>query len=101
MVYENLAFSFEEMTDLPLAFRQRLENTSRLHSLEPIQKATGKDGTIKILFKLADGKTVEAALMYYGGEGGGERRTVCVSTQAGCGMGCPFCATGQQATNAI
>jgi 23S rRNA (adenine2503-C2)-methyltransferase len=95
-IYENLAFSFEEMTDLPLAFRQRLENTSRLHSLEPVQQAIGKDGTIKVLFRLADGKTVEAALMYYTGEGRGERRTVCVSTQAGCGIGCPFCATGQQ-----
>jgi len=95
-VYENLALSFEEMTDLPLAFRQTLTNSSRLHSLEPVQQAAGKDGTVKILFKLADGKTVEAALMYYSREGGGERRTVCVSTQVGCGIGCPFCATGQQ-----
>ena len=95
-IYQNLASSFDEMTDLPLALRQKFANETRLHSLEPVQKTTGQDGTIKILFKLADGKTVEAALMYYGGEGGGERRTVCVSTQAGCGIGCPFCATGQQ-----
>ena len=95
-IYENLALSFEEMTDLPLAFRQRLANETSLHSLAPVQQAVGKDGTVKILFRLADGKTVEAALMYYGGESGGERRTVCVSTQAGCGIGCPFCATGQQ-----
>jgi 23S rRNA (adenine2503-C2)-methyltransferase len=95
-IYENLALSFEEMTDLPLAFRQELADEVSLHSLEPVQQAVGKDGTVKILFRLADGKTVEAALMYYGREGGGERRTVCVSTQAGCGIGCPFCATGQQ-----
>ncbi len=95
-VYRNLALSYDEMTDLPLAFRQRLEQKTRLHSLEPLREAIGKDGTRKILFKLADGETVEAALMYYEGEGRGERRTVCVSTQAGCGIGCPFCATGQQ-----
>ena len=95
-VYRNLAFSFDEMTDLPLAFRQRLASEARLHSLETEQAATGKDGTLKVLFRLADDRTVEAALMYYDGEGRGERRTVCVSTQAGCGIGCPFCATGQQ-----
>ena len=95
-VYQNLALSYDEMTDLPLALRQRLAKETRLHSLEPAQNATGQDGTLKTLFKLADGKTVEAALMYYGREGGGERRTVCVSTQAGCAIGCPFCATGQQ-----
>jgi 23S rRNA (adenine2503-C2)-methyltransferase len=57
-VYQNLAFSFDEMTDLPLAFRQRLANETRLHSLEPVQQTAGQDGTIKNLFKLADGKTV-------------------------------------------
>ncbi|MFA5308654.1 MAG: 23S rRNA (adenine(2503)-C(2))-methyltransferase RlmN [Dehalococcoidales bacterium] len=95
-VYEKLAFSLAEMTDLPLAFRERLAQETKLHSLERIQQSTGKDGTVKSLFALADGNTVEAALMYYGGEDGGERRTVCVSTQAGCSIGCPFCATGQQ-----
>ena len=95
-IYRNLALSFEEMTDLPLSFRQKLAKETRLHTLEPIQTITGKDGTVKMLFQLADGSTVEAALMYYRGEGGAERRTVCVSTQAGCAIGCPFCATGQQ-----
>lgn len=95
-IYRNLAISYEEMTDLSLPFRQKLANETVLHSLEPLQTLTGKDGTVKTLFKLADSNTVEAALMYYNGEGGGERRTVCVSTQAGCAIGCPFCATGQQ-----
>jgi len=95
-VYQNLALSFDEMTDLPLAFRQRLVNETKLHTLEIAQSVTGQDGTIKALFKLADGNTVESALMYYDGEGGGQRHTVCVSTQAGCAIGCPFCATGQQ-----
>jgi 23S rRNA (adenine2503-C2)-methyltransferase len=95
-VYRNLAFSFEEMTDLPLAFRQRLERETRLHSLEPVQEVIGQDGTLKDLFKLADGKTVESTLMYYNRDGGGQRYTICVSTQVGCAIGCPFCATGQQ-----
>jgi 23S rRNA (adenine2503-C2)-methyltransferase len=95
-VYKNPVFSFEEMTDLPLTFRQRLERETSLHSLKPVQETTGHDGTMKVLFKLADSKTVESTLMYYNRDGGGQRRTVCVSTQAGCAIGCPFCATGQQ-----
>jgi 23S rRNA (adenine2503-C2)-methyltransferase len=95
-VYRKVAFSFEEMTDLPLNFRQKLVDEARLHSLELAQEVMGKDGTIKALLKLADGKTVESALMYYDREGAGQRRTVCVSTQVGCAVGCPFCATGQQ-----
>jgi 23S rRNA (adenine2503-C2)-methyltransferase len=95
-VYQNMALSYDEMTDLPLILRQRLINEIRLHSLEPIQSVTGNDGTIKALFKLTDGNTVESALMYYDTDRGGERHTVCVSTQAGCNIGCPFCATGQQ-----
>jgi 23S rRNA (adenine2503-C2)-methyltransferase len=95
-VYRSLAFSFEEMTDLPLAFRQRLAHETRLHSLGLAQEAAGQDGTLKALFSLADGKTVESALMYYDKDNAGRRCTVCVSTQAGCAIGCPFCATGQQ-----
>ena len=95
-VYHSTVFSFDEMTDLPLPFRQRLKNEVRLHSLEPAQCATGKDGTLKVLFKLIDGNTIESALMFYEGDRGGERQTVCVSTQVGCAISCPFCATGQQ-----
>jgi 23S rRNA (adenine2503-C2)-methyltransferase len=95
-VYVNLAENYEEMTDLPAALRRKLMQETRLHSLEPVQQAKSKDGTVKVLFKCADGNTVESALMYYGGDGDKERRTVCVSTQAGCSIGCPFCATGGQ-----
>ncbi len=95
-VYQNMALTYEEMTDLPLAFRQRLSKEIGLHSLELAQLVTGNDGTIKALFRLADGNTIESALMYYDTERGGERHTVCVSTQVGCAIGCPFCATGQQ-----
>jgi 23S rRNA (adenine2503-C2)-methyltransferase len=95
-LYQDLAFSFEEMTDLPSAFRRRLDGEACLHSLKPAHKATGRDGTIKTLFSLTDGRTVESALMSYRREGSGERATICVSTQVGCAVGCPFCATGQQ-----
>ena len=95
-VYRGLAFSFDEMTDLPLALRQSLENSTRLHSLKATHQVTGRDGTIKTLFTLGDGNTVESALMGYPQASGRQRYTVCVSTQAGCAIGCPFCATGQQ-----
>ena len=59
--------------------------------LQPVQKLESSDGeTIKTLFSLGDGRQVEAVLMRYA-----KRRTLCISTQAGCAMGCVFCATGQ------
>ena len=95
-VYQDLVDSFDEMTNLPAALRQKLLAETELRSLEMIKQTTGNDGTIKALLKCLDGNTIETALMYYGGEDNKERWTVCVSTQAGCGIGCPFCATGQQ-----
>lgn len=95
-IYRGLAFSFEEMTDLPLSFRQTLEKMTRLHGLKISQQTVGRDGTVKVLFSLNDGSTIESALMSYNPAGGKPRRTVCISTQVGCAIGCPFCATGQQ-----
>jgi 23S rRNA (adenine2503-C2)-methyltransferase len=95
-LYRGLAFSFEEMTNLPLGFRQALAQEARLHTIKATHEAVGEGGTIKTLFTLADGNTVEAVLMLYAPVGGRPRHTVCVSTQAGCAIGCPFCATGQQ-----
>jgi 23S rRNA (adenine2503-C2)-methyltransferase len=95
-IYRGLAFSFEEMTDLPAALRERLPAAARISSLEPAYEEVGRDGTVKTVFKLADGLTIEAALMSYGEDEGEGRSTVCVSTQAGCAIGCPFCATGRQ-----
>ncbi len=95
-LYQNLAISFDEMTDLPRELRQRLTGEFGLHSLKMIEQIISADGTVKSLFQCTDGKTLESALMFYEGNGERERRTVCVSTQAGCGIGCPFCATGQQ-----
>jgi 23S rRNA (adenine2503-C2)-methyltransferase len=97
-VYEKLAVSFEEMTDLPQALRRKLAEVASLSSLMPEDaKISGDRQTRKVLFKLDDGRTIESSLMLYEKTGSSrERRTVCVSTQVGCPVGCPFCATGQQ-----
>jgi 23S rRNA (adenine2503-C2)-methyltransferase len=81
-----------ELTTLPKALRARLESEPALApSLEPVIELTADRGTtVKWLWQLADGARVETVLMHYR-----DRSTVCVSTQAGCAMGCGFCATGQ------
>ncbi len=97
-IYGKLATSFEEMTDLPLSFRQKLAEVTSLSGLTPVDEKISADGqTRKVLFRLDDGRTIESGLMLYEKAGSSrERRTVCVSTQVGCPIGCLFCATGQQ-----
>jgi 23S rRNA (adenine2503-C2)-methyltransferase len=95
-VYKKLAGSFDEMSDLPLSLRTRLKEKFRFCSLLTCGEPFRNSDTVKTLFKLEDGKTIEAALMHYPESAGKERNTVCVSTQVGCPVGCPFCATGQQ-----
>jgi 23S rRNA (adenine2503-C2)-methyltransferase len=97
-IYGKLATSFEEMTDLPQPLRQRLAEVASLSGLIPIDERISANGqTRKVLFKLDDGRTIEASLMLYEKAGSSrERRTVCISTQVGCPVGCLFCATGQQ-----
>ncbi|HET6795273.1 MAG TPA: 23S rRNA (adenine(2503)-C(2))-methyltransferase RlmN [Acidimicrobiales bacterium] len=81
-----------ELTNLPVALRRRLADADDLRpALEPAGSRTADGGaTVKWLWRLADGALVETVLMHYR-----SRSTVCVSTQAGCAMGCGFCATGQ------
>ncbi|MBN2098068.1 MAG: 23S rRNA (adenine(2503)-C(2))-methyltransferase RlmN, partial [Dehalococcoidia bacterium] len=97
-IYSGNARSFDEMTDLPQAFRQKLKESCHLLTLEPVDERLSRDGqTRKILFQLEDGKTIESAhMLYEATETSRERRTVCISTQVGCSIRCPFCATGQQ-----
>ncbi len=97
-VYKKLATSFEEMTDLPQSLRQKLASVASLSSMMSVYKKVSADRqTRKVLFELDDGRTIESSLMFYEKAGSSrERRTVCVSTQVGCPLGCPFCATGQQ-----
>jgi 23S rRNA (adenine2503-C2)-methyltransferase len=90
-LYERRAQSFDEMSNLPKALRERLAAETTLGSLRQITEQRSKDGTVKRVYALPDGRMIEAVLMIY--EDG--RRTACISTQAGCAMGCVFCATGQ------
>ncbi len=79
------------MTDLPTASRVRLAESLLPTLLTPVREMTCDDGaTRKALWRLHDGSLVESVLMGYP-----DRVTVCISSQAGCGMACPFCATGQ------
>lgn len=79
------------MTDLPGATRERLAADLLPDLLAPVRTVTCDAGeTRKTLWRGHDGVLIESVLMRYPG-----RTTVCVSSQAGCGMGCPFCATGQ------
>ena len=97
-IYKKSAASYEDMTDLPRDFRERLASDTVLFTFNLLQEKVSADGqTRKALFSLEDGRTIESTLMFYENTGSGrERRTVCVSTQVGCPVGCYFCATGQQ-----
>jgi 23S rRNA (adenine2503-C2)-methyltransferase len=89
--FEHLADDPEAMTDLPKAERGPLAEQLLPPLLTPVSVRTADHGaTVKTLWRLFDGALVESVLMRYPG-----RVTMCVSSQAGCGMNCPFCATGQ------
>ena len=82
------AASLEEMTDLPGALRRRLSETTFLATLEVAAERRSRDGTIKWTWRTGDGKLVESVYMPEPG-----RKTLCVSSQAGCALGCTFCLT--------
>ncbi|MBN1287176.1 MAG: 23S rRNA (adenine(2503)-C(2))-methyltransferase RlmN [Anaerolineae bacterium] len=91
-LYKHKAAAFDAMSNLPKDLRARLSEATTLHVLEPVAEQHSIDGeTVKWLFELYDGQLIESVLMHYEDE----RRTACISTQAGCAMGCVFCATGQ------
>ncbi len=90
-LYQKYLLDASQMSNLPKALRQRLEHDCLLNPLRPLVSLNSSDGhTRKTLFALPDGREVEAVLMRYQ-----KRQTLCISTQAGCAMACPFCATGQ------
>jgi 23S rRNA (adenine2503-C2)-methyltransferase len=97
-VYNECAASFDGMTALSKAFRARLKEEYSLSPMQPLVRLRSKDGsTDKVLLRLHDGELIETVLMRYEPDGHRKRRrTACVSTQAGCALGCTFCATGQQ-----
>ena len=88
-IHEKNVCTYDEMTNLPAAFRQRLEKEYTLVTLECVRMQVSKlDGTRKFLFRLEDGNVVESVWMEYH-----HGNSVCISTQVGCKMGCRFCAS--------
>lgn len=88
-MHEKLAVSFDEMTNLSKALRQKLMENCEYVSLEKIKVQISQiDGTRKYLFRLADGNVIESVLMRYK-----HGNSVCISSQVGCRMGCRFCAS--------
>lgn len=90
-LYQRHVDDVAQMTNLPQPLRQRLAAETIINPISPLVSINSTDGhTSKTLFALPDGREIEAVLMRYE-----KRRTLCISTQAGCAMACPFCATGQ------
>ncbi len=84
------ATSFEEMTNLSKALREKLEEKCYIANVEIVRRLESRlDGTVKYLYRLFDGQLIESVLMKYN-----HGYTVCISTQVGCRMGCSFCASG-------
>ncbi|NPV27720.1 MAG: 23S rRNA (adenine(2503)-C(2))-methyltransferase RlmN [Firmicutes bacterium] len=95
-IYQKGATSFAEMSNLPLALRTRLASEAQLILPRIITTRTSaKADTVKYLLELSDGQRVETVLMRYSLDLARDRKTICVSSQVGCPIGCPFCATGQ------
>ena len=88
-LYRNRVFDIDEMTNVSKETREILKKDFIVNPLELIKKQVSHDGTTKFLFKTSDGALLESVMMIfdYG-------RSVCVSSQVGCNMGCAFCASG-------
>jgi 23S rRNA (adenine2503-C2)-methyltransferase len=91
------ASGLDDLTDLPRQLRTAVAEAFRFSSIVGSHTLVADVGlTAKAVHELADGQRIESVLMRYPGRGGGVgRTTVCISSQAGCAVGCPFCATGQ------
>ena len=88
-LHKKQAESFQEMTNLSVSLREKLERNCQIMSLKVLEVQTSKlDGTQKYLFALPDGNVVESVLMKYH-----HGNSVCISSQVGCKMGCRFCAS--------
>jgi len=88
-IFDGLAPGFGDMTNLPVKEREALAGSFSMVEPETASVAQSKDGTVKHLWRLKDGELVESVLIPTE-----DRLTLCISSQAGCGMGCTFCATG-------
>lgn len=104
-LYREGVTTFDAMTNLSLALRTRLQDHAHIGVPRVVAETESRDGlTRKVLMQLEDGNTIETVLMLYPDAPDSpqlaeprvyKRRTVCISTQVGCPIGCPFCATGQ------
>lgn len=90
-LYEQRVADIDAMSNLPKKLRERLQEETRLGTLDIVAEQASKDGTRKRLYRLHDAQLIESVLMPYHDH----RRTACISSQAGCALGCVFCATGQ------
>jgi len=91
-LYKHKVTRVEEMTTLPKPLREKLAAETTIGVMElVVEQQSSDEQTVKRLYRLPDGQLIESVLMEYDDE----RRTACISTQAGCAMGCVFCATGQ------
>ena len=89
-LYTRFVTDIDAMTDLSKLARERLKEVCELGLSAPLKVSVSQDGTKKYLFRTSQGEYIESALIP-----DGERMTLCVSSQAGCRMGCKFCATGR------
>jgi len=97
-IYHDVSKSFEEMSTLSKLFRKSLGGKYSISSLTEVMALISSDlTTSKSLYRLCDGELIETVMMRYESDGHRRnRKTACISTQAGCALGCTFCATGQQ-----
>lgn len=96
-IWRGSATSIEDIPTLPAALRLALDDEYRLDTVADTDLRIADGGlTEKALHRLSDGALVESVLMHYPARAGSrERHTLCISSQAGCAVGCPFCATGE------
>ena len=90
-IHQRGASGFDQMTDLAKSLREKLATRACIHAMPVISQHESADGTIKWLFDAGDGNAVEAVYIPED-----DRGTLCISSQAGCAVGCRFCSTGHQ-----
>ena len=88
-IYRKRVGSFDEMTDLPASLIEKLKENYTIDALKEIDRQVARDQTTKYLFELQDGASVEAVLMHFH-----FGKSLCITSQVGCNMGCTFCASG-------
>src|SRR4051812_3970163 len=87
-IHQKGASGFEQMTDLAKSLRDKLPAVARIEALKFVSRHESADGTIKWLFDVGDGDVIETVFIPES-----DRGTLCISSQAGCAVGCRFCST--------